>query len=338
MVNSQEFIAQSKAVLAGIGSHRNLNNKLGDTRLKEIATLADVTKPFPLGLLEFRKYTPLRFFSLVVFVVSTAVAAQHLYEFFTVESLSWFWDFFKKSGRTGHWVMCAMSYLCWYSIAWLLYDFRTGVALIANTFMVLVGLIYVLSPIDIIPDAIPVVGLMDDLTIGGGLIALGVTSIAQRNQRRNQVKALYEASSGESPELLPKLLNMEGLERIDPQAAKITSIQFPTTPWKRNSIYAAIATLLVVALIVAVNVEQSWAEKVDLVAADKLFVDGDWKWNYPEINEEKLGQAGAAYRVVYHKLVGADYPNGRAPVNSVEGSKLFSYLTSRIQYCDKNSK
>ena len=273
-----------------------------------------------------------------MFVVSTAVAAQHLYEFFTVESLSWFWDPFDKSVRTFHWIMWTMSYLCWYSIAWLLYDFRTGVALIANTFMVLVGLIYVLSPIDIIPDAMPVIGQMDDLTIGGGLIALGVTSIAQRNQRRNQVKALYEASRGESPELLPKLLNMEGLERIDPQAAKITSIQFPTTPWKRNSIYAAIATLLVVALIVAVIVERRRAEKVDLATADKLFVEGDWSIFYPEINEEKLGQAGAAYRVIYKQLVGADYPNGRAPADSVEGSRLFFYLTSRIQYCDKNSK
>lgn len=273
-----------------------------------------------------------------MFVVSTAVAAQHLYDFFTAESLSWILDPIDKSVSTFHWIMCAMSYLCWYSIAWLLYDFRTGVALIANTFMVLVGLIYVLSPIDIIPDIMPVIGQMDDLTIGGGLIALGVTSIAQRNQRRNQVKALYEASSGESPELLPKLLNMEGLERIDPQGAKITSIQFPTTPWKRNSIYAAIATLLVVALIVAVNVERRWVEKADLATADRLFVEGDWSIFWPEINEEKLRQAGAAYRVVYHKLVGADYPNGRAPADSVEGSKLFSYLTSRIQYCDKNCK
>jgi uncharacterized membrane protein YkvA (DUF1232 family) len=335
--------------------------------LKEIATLADVTKPFPLGLLEFRKYTPLRFFSLVVFVVSTAVAAQHLYEFFTVESLSWFSVLLGGAAvRAALWVWYAMWYIVWYSIAWLLYDFRTGVTMIANTFMVLAGLIYVLSPIDIIPDAMPVIGQMDDLTIGGGLIALGVTSIAQRNQRRNQVKALYEALGGESPELLPKLLKMEGFERIDPQAAKITSIQFPTTfsgvlknkmrvlsgkiasipfpttPWKRNSIYAAIGTMIVVVLIWQVSAQQQKTEKAilagDLAAADQLFYEGDWKSWLPEINEEKLGQAGAVYRVVYRQLFGVDYPNGRAPTDSAEDGRLFFYLTSRIQYCDKNSK
>ncbi|MCD6388229.1 MAG: DUF1232 domain-containing protein [Desulfobulbaceae bacterium] len=50
------------------------------------------------------------------------------------------------------------------------------------------GLVYLIYPLDIIPDQIPFLGLMDDLTIGTFLIALAIrlvpSTILDRVQRK----------------------------------------------------------------------------------------------------------------------------------------------------------
>jgi len=44
------------------------------------------------------------------------------------------------------------------------------------TFILIAALLYIISPIDLIPDVIPVVGWADDLAVGvgAGALALGV--------------------------------------------------------------------------------------------------------------------------------------------------------------------
>jgi uncharacterized membrane protein YkvA (DUF1232 family) len=44
-----------------------------------------------------------------------------------------------------------------------------------HTFILIMALLYILSPIDLIPDVIPVVGWLDDaaVAVGAGALALG---------------------------------------------------------------------------------------------------------------------------------------------------------------------
>jgi uncharacterized membrane protein YkvA (DUF1232 family) len=44
------------------------------------------------------------------------------------------------------------------------------------TFILIVALLYILSPIDLVPDVIPVVGWADDLVVGAGAGAAALSA------------------------------------------------------------------------------------------------------------------------------------------------------------------
>jgi uncharacterized membrane protein YkvA (DUF1232 family) len=69
---------------------------------------------------------------------------------------------------------------------------------IARWFVILGSLAYLLSPIDLSPDVIPIVGWVDDGVLAA-LLATGVTELVL--ERRRQLKAQRAEQSGTNPEL-----------------------------------------------------------------------------------------------------------------------------------------
>ena len=65
-----------------------------------------------------------------------------------------------------------------YSIA-LYYAYKDPITPILPKLIILITLAYALSPIDLIPDFIPLIGLLDDLLILPGLIALSIKLIPE---------------------------------------------------------------------------------------------------------------------------------------------------------------
>ena len=53
-------------------------------------------------------------------------------------------------------------------------------------------MVYFLSPLDFIPDVIPTIGILDDISIGIGGIALGIRSWINSRQRSEVVSKISE--------------------------------------------------------------------------------------------------------------------------------------------------
>jgi len=74
----------------------------------------------------------------------------------------------------------------------LYYAFRSPETGILPRLIILLALAYALSPVDLIPDFIPVLGYLDDLVILPGLIALSMKLIPPEVMNKAREKALRE--------------------------------------------------------------------------------------------------------------------------------------------------
>jgi uncharacterized membrane protein YkvA (DUF1232 family) len=59
----------------------------------------------------------------------------------------------------------------------------------AVRYMIYGGLVYTLSPIDLLPDWVPGIGLLDDAAVLPGIIALSAMMIPQRVKEQHEAKA-----------------------------------------------------------------------------------------------------------------------------------------------------
>lgn len=61
--------------------------------------------------------------------------------------------------------------------------------------LLIVGMVYWLSPIDILPDAIPVIGYGDDVVVAGGTIVVSLIGILARSLIRAVQRIVSERQS-----------------------------------------------------------------------------------------------------------------------------------------------
>ncbi len=66
----------------------------------------------------------------------------------------------------------------------------------AARWLIWIALAYLVSPVDLIPDAIPVLGLLDDLLLVPGLIALAVLLVPAEVRRECRAEGLDAAVEG----------------------------------------------------------------------------------------------------------------------------------------------
>ncbi len=82
-------------------------------------------------------------------------------------------------------------------LAWGLFlDRRVGITI---KLLPILAIIYVLSPLDLLPDIIPVVGWVDDLIVAGGLLLLFFT-LAPRDVVFERLRKASNADQEEPPE------------------------------------------------------------------------------------------------------------------------------------------
>lgn len=75
-------------------------------------------------------------------------------------------------------VICFIFVWC---LTWLIFDPKSLIGYAIGGFNILIGVIYTISPLDLIPDAIPVFGSTDDVVFGIGLVILGCVSAFKTN-------------------------------------------------------------------------------------------------------------------------------------------------------------
>lgn len=79
-----------------------------------------------------------------------------------------------------------------YCLTWLIFDRRGIEGYALAIFSIFIGVVYFLSPLDFIPDVIPTIGILDDISIGIGGIALGIRSWINSRQRSEVVSKISE--------------------------------------------------------------------------------------------------------------------------------------------------
>lgn len=104
------------------------------------------------------------------------------------------------------------AFLCAYCLAWATFDPRNIEGYVMGFFNACLGLAYVVSPIDAIPDIVPVAGSLDDAILGVGLFLLGVSSWYRNKLRDVKTKTVLELiDHGNSQKALQMLLEDKGV-------------------------------------------------------------------------------------------------------------------------------
>ncbi|MFM7858200.1 MAG: DUF1232 domain-containing protein [Flammeovirgaceae bacterium] len=94
---------------------------------------------------------------------------------------------------------------------WICFDWKNAQRLIYGVFLVVFGVGYLLLPIDAIPDAIPILGLIDDLLIAVSGVGLGITSIVNDLRKKKESNHIREIIREHPSSGLRLLLKEHGL-------------------------------------------------------------------------------------------------------------------------------
>jgi uncharacterized membrane protein YkvA (DUF1232 family) len=112
-------------------------------------------------------------------------------------------------------------FLCTYCLAWATFDTRNIEGYIMGFFNTCLGLAYLVSPIDVIPDFIPVAGGIDDAILGIGVLLLGMSSLYRNKLRDVKTNTIVELiDGGNRQKALQMLLEDKGI-RIKDQNSNV---------------------------------------------------------------------------------------------------------------------
>jgi uncharacterized membrane protein YkvA (DUF1232 family) len=103
-------------------------------------------------------------------------------------------------------------FICTYCLAWGTFDPRNIEGYIMGCFNALLGMAYLIAPMDIIPDIVPGIGNLDDTVLGFGVLLLGVSSIYRNKFRDVKTNTILELiDDGNNQKALTMLLEDKGI-------------------------------------------------------------------------------------------------------------------------------
>ncbi|UBF30541.1 DUF1232 domain-containing protein (plasmid) [Kovacikia minuta CCNUW1] len=202
---------------------------------------------FPRTLFEFRKYDGAKALTAILLFLATVYflfgflgfLCDHtpwLKQLFqssatikTVPPTAW-WQIWKPIGATVNHIASYVDlafrlfvFLCTYCIAWATFDPRNIEGYVMGFFNTCLGLAYMLSPIDAIPDFVPVAGSLDDAVLGVGVLLLGLSSLYRNKLRDVKTKTILELiDDGNSQKALQMLLEDKGVRIKDKESQAAT--------------------------------------------------------------------------------------------------------------------
>lgn len=130
-------------------------------------------KSFPLAMFEFRNYDGGKAFAAILFLLTCLYFVSGMWTLFSWEDKWWRPDF---AFKFGYFLYHLFVFTIIYCVLWLAFDKRGIEGFVLSLFSTLLGIIYIISPIDFIPDPIPVIGAWDDVIVGVSSIILGLKS------------------------------------------------------------------------------------------------------------------------------------------------------------------
>jgi len=150
----------------------------------------------------------------IVFFLELIYFGQGVLKFFTWDDTWWRLDSALKAAH-GAWHIFLFTLI--YVLTWLAFERRHVEGYIFSFFSFVVGLFYLLLPVDLVPEAIPVVGAWDDAIAVILTTLISFRSFVTTRDRRaeaEKVQALLAEGRGE--EALRQYLEAEGITYTKP--------------------------------------------------------------------------------------------------------------------------
>ncbi len=163
---------------------------------------------FPMAVFNFRNYDGGKALALLLFVLATVYFLSGLKNVLFWEDSWWKPDFVMK---LTYFLYHLLVFTLVYCLTWLVFDKRGIEGYALAIFSTLLGIIYVLSPIDFVPEAIPLVGSFDDVIIGIGSVCVGMKGYynnKQKSDNHQDIIGLVEV--GKNEEALRMYLKQNG--------------------------------------------------------------------------------------------------------------------------------
>lgn len=180
-----------------------------------VTQLRRTRQGFPLGLVEFSRMGVAQYASLAVLVLGLAYFCLGAFTLLTWENSWWVPDTALKAVYA---IWYSIAFLMSYCIAWMLFDPVRAFAAASNLMLIALGVIFVVSPLDIVPDVLPLIGIFDDIIAGGGMILIGVLNIRQRQIRAAQIAAAVDRHASNPSALSQALVNIYGMQLVRDEA------------------------------------------------------------------------------------------------------------------------
>lgn len=178
---------------------------------------------FPLNLIDFKEYNGFKYLAVLILLL----AAFHLFQGIAPDINEIVHALFKKSVDTslswnpvdwakGAWNLGAglfartfhsidvlfriIIFCCIWCITWLIFDPKNLIGYAIGIFDTILGIAYTISPVDAVPDIVPIAGTIDDVIFGIGLVIIGMSSIFKTNFVEKLNRDMFESIEGNNVE------------------------------------------------------------------------------------------------------------------------------------------
>ena len=141
----------------------------------------DSKSSFPFLMLNIKKYTFFKAIVAIVFVSSVIFFADGILTLFNWSNKWWRPD---STLKTLYFLYHLLIFTLVYCFSWVVFDRKGAEGFALALFTTVLGIIYIFSPIDFVPDPIPIIGSFDDWLLGGLLLAMGFFSWKRAKKRR----------------------------------------------------------------------------------------------------------------------------------------------------------
>lgn len=192
---------------------------------------------FPFTLFHLKKYDASKTIVAIIFCLATVYFSSGFIGFmidhnawlhrliYSSQNLApspYWWEFWKPNNPIANAINSTLSYidiffrlfifLCAYCLAWVTFDPKNLEGYVMGLFNTIMGVTYVLSPADFIPDILPVVGSVDDTIFGVGIIILGLSVCNKHKIRNSRTTIIRELiNQGNNKRALELLLEDKGI-------------------------------------------------------------------------------------------------------------------------------
>lgn len=169
----------------------------------------DETPKFPQNVFRFKEYDGMKTFVVLLFLFALVYFLSLL-----IPNKSW-WHYIPLVNSAISFVTFCWRFLiltCCYCLLWLTFDRHGFYGYAMGAFTLIFGFIYIISPIDFVPDVIPIIGGFDDAAIGGLSIWLGLKNwFRAKEQYTNHALVLEALQRGDQETALKLLLADRGV-------------------------------------------------------------------------------------------------------------------------------